>query len=67
MSRDCEKLKSCPFCGSENLRIPKAPKFSNDFTTYEMLPTYVCCTNCGSSGATIAYVDDVIKAWNERK
>jgi len=61
------KLKPCPFCESEDLRIPKLPKISNDLTTFKMIPTCVSCMKCGADGPKAAYVDDVEKAWNERK
>lgn len=67
MNDDILNLKECPFCGSKDLRIPKAPKISSDFKDFKMYETCVHCVNCGASGPTIAYVDDVKIAWNERK
>jgi Lar family restriction alleviation protein len=60
------KLKPCPFCGSEDLRISKLPKISNDLITFEMIPSCVSCMTCGADGPKAAYVDDVIEAWNQR-
>lgn len=62
-----DNLKNCPFCGGNNFRIPKAPIISSNYQDFKMYETTVSCNNCGADGPKIAYVDNVRKAWNERK
>jgi len=61
-----KELKPCPFCASLCLRIVKSPKISNDFKDFKMYESQVQCLDCGADGPAIAYVSDVVKAWNER-
>ena len=58
-------LLPCPFCGSNDLRIPKNIESENGYIVAKA--TTVECLECGASGPKIAYVSDVLKAWNERK
>lgn len=52
-----EKLRPCPFCGSDSLYIPENPVF--DY--------YVRCNNCGSrSDSFFTNAESAIKAWNMR-
>ncbi len=60
-------LLPCPFCKSNELRIRKLPKIDKDFQDFKMYESCVECLNCGADGPKIAYVDDVITAWNTRK
>lgn len=52
-----EKLKPCPFCGSENIEIERGP-ISGLFC--------VTCHSCFASSAFFDCEDAVIKAWNRR-
>jgi len=49
------KIKSCPFCKSENVKI-KADKLS----------FYVYCSDCGSWGLPKREKTEAIIAWNNR-
>ena len=61
-----DDLKPCPFCGSNELRICKAPSIAKDLQTFEMVPNRIECLNCGADGPAYAFVNDIIKTWNER-
>lgn len=61
-----EKLKSCPFCGSEKLHI-----FSKDITFGDIVINhkklfFVCCINCNAKSADCDIPQNAIKAWNMR-
>ena len=58
------KLSPCPFCLSNFLRIPK----NFNIVEGKLVGTSSCvsCQTCGADGPSCRYVDDVIKAWNER-
>ncbi len=51
-----EKLKPCPFCGSDSLYIPENPVF--DY--------YVRCNNCQSRSNSFENAERAIEAWNRR-
>lgn len=59
-----EKLKLCPFCGSENCetftRIAK--------TEYGLVsgPLYVMCKDCSCKGPKKDSEEEAVKAWNSR-
>jgi Lar family restriction alleviation protein len=61
------ELKSCPFCGSDDLRKSNNFYFCKKEKQVKEMVTFVQCNNCGADGPTIAYVEDTVKAWNERK
>ena len=58
--------KHCPFCGSTKTRVAKN-FIVNDSGLVESISTHVSCIKCGADGPKIAYVENVIEAWNERK
>lgn len=60
-------LLPCPFCLGKNLRISKVPLIDKKCETFTMHDAAVYCQDCGAAGPKRAYVDDVKKAWNERK
>ena len=50
-----EKLKPCPFCGSD------------DVAMYELYPSsYVRCRACGAEGSLCDSHDEAAAAWNSR-
>ena len=49
------KLKSCPFCGSEEIMIAK-------LRTYH----YVYCEHCHTSTHEMSLDKDVVERWNTR-
>ena len=55
-----EKLKPCPFCGSENVEVFK---FNIDFAPGKY---GVHCNDCEISVGRFNMEDDVIKGWNQR-
>ena len=59
-----KKLKSCPFCGGNNVKI-----FSE--CSYQMTGGdemfYVECQDCGSQGGWHTIRGTAIEAWNTRK
>lgn len=57
--------KACPFCGSDDLRISKNIESENGYIIAKA--TKVECLTCGVDGPKIAFVEDVLKAWNDRK
>lgn len=62
------KLKPCPFCGSEELRLVKdIRKYSNG--ELQEFNLYIECLVCGSEGPQRSHLKnpDVIKSWNIRK
>lgn len=52
-----EKLKCCPFCGSEEVDIWRHGDHGNFF---------VVCLNCGASGRDEVKKGKAVKAWNGR-
>ena len=52
-----EKLKPCPFCGSENIIIEEGP-ISGGFCA--------TCNSCFALGPWSSCEDEAIKTWNER-
>ena len=65
---DCiSDLLPCPFCLGKNLRVRKLPLIDKKSETFVMHDSAVECLDCGSDGPKRAYVDNVKKAWNERK
>ena len=57
----------CPFCNSKHLRVVEFPLLNNDCTDCTTICSHVRCIDCGADGPRIAFVEDVIKAWNDRK
>lgn len=55
-----EKLKHCPFCGSENTAVNYYPVLP------EYAPYYGTCNDCGSQGPRKNTIEEAIKAWNGR-
>lgn len=55
MNKDKEKLRSCPFCGSENVETILINK-----------GTRVICTDCDSHGSKDSDKDKAIQKWNKR-
>lgn len=54
---ETDKLKSCPFCGSDKVRVQKS-----------IMLHVILCDTCG---ATVSFFEkvckkDVIQAWNKR-
>ena len=52
-----EKLKPCPFCGSNRVQIR---------TDDEGISWYIFCNNCGAMCGYALSEDEVVKAWNRR-
>lgn len=52
-----EKLKPCPFCGSENIVIGRGPVCGSFCVT---------CNLCFARSACFFCEDEAIKAWNEK-
>lgn len=52
-----EKLKPCPFCGSENIVIKRSPVSDRFCAT---------CNSCFCGSAWFSYEGQAIKAWNDR-
>ncbi|MCK4983705.1 MAG: Lar family restriction alleviation protein [Victivallaceae bacterium] len=50
-----EKLKPCPFCGSENLTI-----------NHDYYPSWISCEGCGSLGPEDEDTQEAEKKWNTR-
>ena len=61
-----DELLPCPFCRSKDLRIRGLPRIYNDLTGFEIVSSHVECLNCGADGPKIAFVKDVVIAWNLR-
>ena len=59
------ELKSCPFCGDNNLRIIKDFSFAEDLSL-KITECLVSCLNCGASGPSIVFVENAIEGWNKR-
>ena len=66
-----DKLKPCPFCGSEEIQIGRGTEDREGY------PTYMYCVSCGSQGPWIytrekaCFVCSLVAAemtgWNTRK
>ncbi len=56
-----EKLKPCPFCGSEKIYIDMRDVFNEDETEY-----FYTCKNCGATAPACIDDNDALKAWNTR-
>jgi len=54
------KLKVCPFCGSQKLEILEWA-FEGEAPTYQ-----IECQGCGASGAVHTTQEEAIEDWNER-
>lgn len=52
-----EKLKHCPFCGSERTRLR---------TVYENYQYDVECSSCGANIIGFENEEEAIEAWNKR-
>jgi len=52
-----EKLKPCPFCGSNNIQANE---------TDDLFDWVISCENCGSGFIYIKTKEEAIKAWNTR-
>ena len=75
-----EKLKPCPFCGSEDVIVTN-PKLEDVFSNFPLAPEEVLCSNCGA-GITFCYSQksknlltdkdieemyaDTVRRWNQR-
>jgi Lar family restriction alleviation protein len=62
-----ESFRECPFCGGSELRLVRIPTIYHDSGDFKLLNSFVSCLICGAEGPKSIYVDDVGKAWNERK
>lgn len=62
----------CPFCGSTEIKIRKIPLVDRDceefevYNNFKIHSIFVECMRCGARGPTIAFVDNVISAWDNR-
>lgn len=60
-----EKAKSCPFCGSCDIRAYRWPLRINDVPIpYEY---QILCYNCRANINSVNGLQDAITAWNRRK
>ena len=62
-----EKLKNCPFCGSDNISYPKERNWIQELTN-DIYPYMGYCIKCRNCKAEIERSDysDVFEAWNRR-
>lgn len=60
-----EKLKCCPFCGSDEVEIDTV---SNELwlSNVTQINYFVHCLNCGASGRDEVKKGKAVKAWNGR-
>lgn len=62
-----EKLKPCPFCGSDIISYPKRENWIQELTNdiYPYMRYCVKCLNCQAKIERSDYAD-VLEAWNRR-
>ena len=59
------KLKPCPFCGSENIKLIKNPVYdANECTT--LYYKFYKCRYCGAQGGGSYSERDAAEKWNRR-
>lgn len=56
------ELKSCPFCGSENIKVTD----NNDDGSPLTLNNWTECDSCFATGPVKALRSEAITAWNTR-
>ena len=54
-----EKLKPCPFCGSENVKMLRD-------SDMEYIEYQVFCCGCGTTGGEYTLENEAIENWNSR-
>ena len=63
-----EKLKCCPFCGSDEVIIDELTQYiaKNEIVALPQTHYFVSCLNCGASGRDEVKKGRAVKAWNQR-
>ncbi len=60
-------MKNCPFCGSKDVAIEKAPGFDAG-GPFLIVPDfyYVACNSCSAEGPHNESVEGAVKSWDIR-